>query len=295
MIRYALPDFTRRLSLNLMFARMMRTAPEMFYDDIRAECLYGCFPGCIMNGGRVIEGEPADCGEIARTFDAIEKEGLGIRLTFTNMLIRPEHFEDEYANSILRAAQGRNARVIVKSDELADYMSGRYHLGLILSTTRELSGVEELNTLLGRYDLAVLDYNRNKDDAYLQQVCDPSRLEVMVNELCNPGCPHRRQHYTEDSRCQMEHAAITFRCPGGQETAGYTTRTGGSPTILGNEDIRRLNSTYGISHFKIVGRGTAVGRYKEAYLYYLVRPEYRGLVERVLHRNPELFGSPAAS
>ena len=161
MICYALPDFTTWLPLNLTVAGMMRTAPEMFLEDVRAECIYGCFPDCIMNGGRVIPGERAGYDQIARTFDAIEKEGLGIRITFTNMLVRPEHFEDEYANDILRAASGRNARVIVWSDELGEYISGRYKLGLILSTTRELNGVEELNAMLGRYDLVVLDYNHN--------------------------------------------------------------------------------------------------------------------------------------
>lgn len=288
MIRYALPDFTVRLPFNLMFAEMMRTTPELFFEDVRAECMYGCFPDCIMNGGRVVSGERAGYDRISETFDAIEKAGLGIRITFTNMMVRPEHFEDEYANTILRAASGRNARVIVWSDELGEYISGRYHLGLILSTSRALSGVEELNAMLGRYDMVVLDYNHNKDDAFLRQVSDPARLEVMVNELCKPGCAYRQEHYREDSIRQMEHTESAYLCHGGFEVPGFTARTAESPTILGNNDVRRLNSTYGISHFKLVGRTSSMGNYSESYLYYLVRPEYRNLVMKIIrHRFPE--------
>ena len=292
MIRYALPDFTARLSFNLMFARMMHTAPELFFDDIKAECVYGCFPDCIMNGGRVIPGERASYDQISETFDAIEKEGLGIRITFTNMLIRPEHFDDEYANTILKAARGRNAKVIVNSDELGEYISNRYHLGLILSTTRELSGAEELNMMLDRYEMAVLNYNHNKDDAFLKQVSHPDRLEVMVNEPCKPGCTTRQQHYLEDSRSQMEHRRESFNCPGGCEKAGYTMRTATSPTILGNDDIRRLNKTYGIEHYKIVGRRLSVSRSSEAYLYYFVRPEYRSTMAKIIQRHSEINNVP---
>ncbi len=284
MIQYALPDFNTKLSYNLMFAGMMRTAPEMFFEDVIAECIYGCFPDCIMNGGRVMKGERAGRGRIAETFDAIEKEGLGIRLTFTNMLVRPEHFEDEYANDILREASGRNARVIVWSDELGEYISAKYKLGLILSTTRVLDGAEEVNAMLARYDMVVLDYNRNKDDDFLRQISDPSRLEVMVNERCVPHCAFRREHHLQDSISQMEHAPSAFRCKGRCEGSGFTSRTAASPTIMGNDDIRRMNSTYGVTHFKLSGRNAGLGHFTESYLYYFVRPEYRGLVSKIIGR-----------
>lgn len=75
--------------------------------------------------GRTITGTPYSYDQINETFDQIEKEGLSIRLTFTNMLIKPEQFEDEYSNMILKAAQGRDAWVIVYSDELGDYIFSR--------------------------------------------------------------------------------------------------------------------------------------------------------------------------
>ena len=282
MIQYALPGFTTHLRFNMMFIDLLKSAPELFYNDIKIECLYGCFPNCIMNGGRVIQGERYSIDQINRTFDTIEKAGISIRLTFTNMLIQPKDFDDEYGNNILKAAQGRNAKVIVNSDELGEYISNRYHLNLILSTTRALNGIEELNAMLDRYDMVVLNYNHNKDYEFLKQVRNPHRLEMMVNELCKPGCEYRQKHYESDSLQMLNLAAPVFCCQGGGEGPGFTTRIDNSPTILSNDEIRKLNNSFGISHFKIVGRAQSKQLNTESFLYYLIRPEYHSVVYKII-------------
>lgn len=281
MIKYALPEITNKLPLNLEFVRMMRSAPELFYEDIAISSIYGNFPGCIMNGGRSYTGKQFDERMVNEIMDRISREGIIVRLTFTNMLIRPEHFTDEYSNMILRAAQEHNGQVIVNSEALAEYISGEYHLPLILSTTHELNSVEELNSMLERYSIVVLDYNHNKDDDYLKKVSDPTRLEVMPNELCEPGCPVRQKHYEHLSRCDLENESNPFICPQKREGKGFRTRTDSSPTLLSNDDIRRLNETYGISQFKIVGRQEELSMTMESYLYYLVRPEYHSVIAKI--------------
>ena len=282
MILYSIPGFVSHLRFNLNFAKMMKTAPELFYDDVRIDSIYGNFPGCIMNGGRATLGMPYNYEQINRTFDQIENEGLGIRLTFTNMLIKPEQFEDEYSNIILKATQGRNAWVIVFSDELGDYISCRYHMNRILSTSRLLSGVEELNTMLERYNMVVLDYNHNKDHEYLRQINVPSRLEVMPNELCQPHCPVRQEHYQNESQSQLTHTKTTFLCHGDCSGAGYTAHTDMSPHLLSNEDIRDLNRRYGIRHFKIVGRKLSANLYLETFAYYFAKPEYKNVIWKIM-------------
>ena len=198
------------------------------------------------------------------------------------MLIKPEHYADEYSNVILRAAQGRNASVIVYSDELGDYISGKYHLKRVLSTTRALNGVEELNAMLGRYDMVVLDYNHNKDDDFLKRVKDPARLEVMPNELCTPNCPTRQIHYESDSRSQLEQIPAFFYCSQECSRSGFSMQTNNSPHLLSNDDIRRLSTVYGISYFKIVGRKLAKGLLLETYAYYFAKPEYRSVMMKIL-------------
>ena len=287
MISYSLPDFTRHLQLNLMMTDFMRSSPEIFQDGIEISSLYGSFPGCIMNGGRIMQDvqERYTYAQIAETFDAVSKKGLTTRLTLTNMLLSPEQYEDEYCRMILEAAQGHDVEIIVNLDSLADYISSRYHFRKILSTTRALSGVEELNRMLDRYDLVVLDYNHNKDDAFLKQVSDPSRLEVMPNELCRPGCQARQQHYLAVSKFQLT-GNCDFKCPNAEyyEKTGFTERTQSSPTLLGNDDIRRLNTEYGIRHFKIVGRLHSKALLLESYVYYLIRPEYRAVMLEIIRK-----------
>ena len=287
MIRFSIPDFTLHLPFNMLLCNLMRTAPELFYDDVQISSMYGCFPDCIMNGGRIVFGERFSYDEIARTFDQICENGMITRLTLTNMFIQPEQYEDEYCQTILKAAQGRNVEVIVYSHELGDYISGCFHLKRTLSTTRALNGVDELNEMLGRYDMVVLDYNHNKDDDFLRKVIAPDRLEVMPNELCEPGCPIRQKHYEHNSRCQIEHKFKPFGCNRRYEGNGFSSRTSTSPTVLGNEDIRRLNTTYGIADFKIVGRTLSAGMSLESYLFYFVRPEYRSVVSKIIHKNAE--------
>ena len=287
MIRYSLPDFTRHLRLNLMMVDFMRQSPEVFPEDVEITSLYGNFPGCIMNGGRIMQEyqERYTSAQITETFDALSEKGLTARLTLTNMLIRPEQYEDEYCRMIFEAARGHDVEIIVNQDELADYISSRYHFRRILSTTRALSGVEELNRMLDRYDMVVLDYNRNKDDAFLKKVSDPSRLEVMPNELCRPGCRTRQEHYLEVSRYQLT-GQSDFKCPNAEyyEKVGFTARTQSSPTLLGNEDIRRLNAEYGISNFKMVGRLHSRQLLLESYAYYLIRPEYRAVMIEIIRK-----------
>ena len=281
MIQYSIPDFVHHLPFNLNFAKMMKTVPELFRDDVSVDSVYGNFPDCIMNGGRTITGIPYTYEQIHETFDRIESAGLSIRLTFTNMFIGPEHFEDEYSNMILKAAQGRNAWVIVYSDELGDYISSRYHLNRILSTARPLNGVEELNAMLERYDMVVLDYAHNKDHDYLKQVKAHSRLEVMPNELCRGHCKVRQEHYRNESLSQLAHTKATFICPQKCFGEGYTTQTAQSPHLLSNEDIRELNSRYGIRHFKIVGRKLSANLYLETFAYYFARPECQSIVWKI--------------
>ena len=182
------------------------------------------FPGCIINGGRLYCGKNTAVNMLLM-LTRITEEGLIPRLTFTNMLLHPEHFEDEYSNMILESAKEYHGQVIVNSDELGEYIFNRYHLPLILSTARMLSNENELNLMLDRYSMVVLDYNHNKDDEYLRKVKDPSRLEVMPNELCAPGCTKRQKHYEHLSRCQLENKAIEFVCPCERENKGFTVRT----------------------------------------------------------------------
>lgn len=281
-INYTLPDFTVGLKRNLVFAQLMRDCPQFFFDDVRIQSVYGCFPGCIVNGGRAFVREPYSARQIEATFEALDGQGIAARLTFTNMLVEERHLEDPYFNLILDAAADHGAGVIVYSDLVDAYVRARHpRMERTLSTTREILDAAELNRALGAFDLVVLNYNKNKDLPFLDQVEHPERLEVMANELCNPGCPHRNEHYLHNSRDQLAGTVTEFRrCDLGGKDFFKLAPT--SPTILTNDDVRTLHGRYGVPRFKIVGRGVAPDVNLESYLYYLVRPEHRAGLREAL-------------
>lgn len=274
-IDYTLPDFTVGLKRNLVFAQLMRDCPQFFFDDVRIQSVYGCFPGCVVNGGRAFVREPYTARRIEATFEALDERGIAARLTFTNMLVEERHLEDPYFNLILDAAADHGAGVIVYSDLVDEYVRSRHpHMERTLSTTREILDADELNRALGAFDLVVLNYNKNKDLAFLDRIERTEGLEVMANELCNPGCPHRNEHYLHNSRDQLEGTVTEFRrCNLSGKDFFKLAPT--SPTILTNDDVRMLHARYGVPRFKIVGRGVAADVNLESYLYYLVRPEHR--------------------
>lgn len=274
-IDYTLPDFTVGLKRNLVFAQLMRDCPQFFFDDVRIQSVYGCFPGCVVNGGRAFVREPYTVRQIEATFEALDERGIAARLTFTNMLVEERHLEDPYFNLILDAAADHGAGVIVYSDLVDEYVRARHpHMERTLSTTREILDADELNRALGAFDLVVLNYNKNKDLAFLDRIERTEGLEVMANELCNPGCPHRNEHYLHNSRDQLEGTVTEFRrCDLSGKDFFKLAPT--SPTILTNDDVRMLHARYGVPRFKIVGRGVAADVNLESYLYYLVRPEHR--------------------
>ena len=281
-IDYTLPDFTVGLKRNLVFAQLMRDCPQFFFDDVRIQSVYGCFPGCIVNGGRAFVREPYSARQIVATFEALDGQGIAARLTFTNMLVEERHLEDPYFNLILDAAADHGAGVIVYSDLVDAYVRARHpRMERTLSTTREILDAAELNRALGAFDLVVLNYNKNKDLPFLDQVEHPERLEVMANELCNPGCPHRNEHYLHNSRDQLAGTVTEFRrCDLSGKDFFKLAPT--SPTILTNDDVRTLHERYGVPRFKIVGRGVAPDVNLESYLYYLVRPEHHSGLREAL-------------
>lgn len=281
-IDYTLPDFTVGLKRNLVFAQLMRDCPQFFFDDVRIQSVYGCFPGCIVNGGRAFVREPYSARQIEATFEALDGQGIAARLTFTNMLVEERHLEDPYFNLILDTAADHGAGVIVYSDLVDAYVRARHpRMERTLSTTREILDAAELNRALGAFDLVVLNYNKNKDLPFLDQVEHPERLEVMANELCNPGCPHRNEHYLHNSRDQLAGTVTEFRrCDLSGKDFFKLAPT--SPTILTNDDVRTLHGRYGVPRFKIVGRGVAPDVNLESYLYYLVRPEHRAGLREAL-------------
>lgn len=280
-IEYTLPDFTANFGLNLFFVRLLMERPTWMQPDVNASSIYGCFPNCVLNGGRSYLREQTSAPQIERTFQILQEYGLVPRLTFTNMLATPADLDDPYVRTILEAAARYHGEAIVYSDELGVAIRERYDMPLVLSTTRALETPEEVNAACETYDWVVLNYNHHKDPDFLRTLAYPEKAEVMVNEFCVAHCPHRQEHYLVNSQDQHEGVQHPFQCVA--HKADFFKHESGHPVIFTADEVARLHDDYGINSFKIVGRGVPFETVLESLAYYLVRPEYRAQVKQLVH------------
>lgn len=282
MITYALPDFTVNLGLNLFFVRLAAQRPEYFMPDVRIGSMYGCFPGCALNGGRAFVREPYSENAIEETFALLDAHGVDARLTLTQMFVDETLLHDAYFERIMRAARGHQVEAIVYADELNEFLKRTHpEMPRILSTTREILDIEAFNRAAQEYSLVVLNYMLHRNDAFLQAIEQPCKVEVMVNEFCAPGCPHRAEHYRQNSLDQKQGSIRPFSCIQPASSA-FFEHAEGHPVILTNNDVRRLHDEYGIENFKIVGRGVPFATVLEALVYYLIKPAYRESTKRMV-------------
>ncbi len=281
-LNFALPDFTAGLKMNLSLIESWRNDPAMFRDGVRFDSVYDCFPRCKANGGRHYLGSQYTSYWMHATFAALNNAGVKARLTFTNMFIDGHVLRDDaYIRKILDVASRYDVEIIVYSDDVADYLRQNYPFKLVLSTTREITDIETLNDALERFDYVVLNYNLNKNYDFIAQVARPERLEVMVNELCAPNCPVRKQHYEHESRDQLNGESTLFSEECRRPKADLADLFSG-PVVLSNEEVACLRADYGIRYFKIVGRNRKREKLVDVLLYYLVKPEYHVDVRRML-------------
>ncbi len=279
-MKYTLPDFTVGLGLNLFFIQLRERQIDWFQEGVVIDSVYGCFPDCILNGGRAFIRERFTIDQMDRALALLAEHGVKARLTLTNMLADETDLADEYLNAMLSVAARYGAEAIVYADVVGDYVRERFGMGCVLSTTRAIGNVDEFNRMTKRYEYVVLDYNHNKDRVFIDAIVDKRKTEVMVNEFCAYRCPHRQEHYLHNSEDQRGGSMRPFECVAAN--ADFFNHQPGHPVIFTDDEVRLLHEETGIDSFKIVGRGVAFLTVLEAYVYYLIRPEYREEVKRMV-------------
>lgn len=288
-VHFHLPDFTHNFHLNLLLFKLMETYPEAFYEGIDIGSVYGEFPPSVWNGGRCIGGIFPE-HEMRYVVDELNKRGISLRYTFTNPLIGKAHLKDGHCNRCLQVADradGMNG-VILVSQPLEEYIRREYpNYRIISSTCKQITDFDAICEELEQdYALVVLDYNLNNNWEFLERLPHKEKVEILVNAVCEPACPRRRDHYQYLGRMQIgfcEHLRKNgtqapyqnpeeFSCPHmGKmlyDTTGYSTHV--SP-----QDIYEKYVPMGFRNFKIEGRAAYQLNVMETYMYYMVKPEHR--------------------
>lgn len=276
-IYWHLPGFVYLKYLNQVTINLMKDYPEAFHDGYTIGSVYGTFPCAIWNGGRAVFGLSSK-EEMTRLISTYNKNGIPVRFTWTNSELKEEHVHDTYCNLIMRIADNGMNQVLVNTPVLEDYLREHYpSFGYISSTTKCLTKLDDIKAELAKdYELVVLDYNLNHNEEILTEL-EPvaDRIEILVDEICFPNCPKRKEHYSDESKMQLEFSVgTTFDCPNKHTDRRSFDECKSRPAFISKEDIDKY-ADRGYVNFKIVGRGLPPDMVKESYLYYLVKDESR--------------------
>jgi len=204
-----------------------------------------------------------------------------VRFTWTNSLLEEKHLNDTYCNLIMRVADNGLNQVLANTEVLEDYIRKYYpKYPIISSTTKRMTDLDALKDELGKdYHLVVLDYDLNHNEEALKSM-EPyaDKLEILVNEICYPGCKMRKEHYRSESLSQLEFDNRSdFKCPN-KSTPRVFKECMDRPGFISNEEIGSYIDR-GFVNFKIVGRGLPPQLVMDSYLYYLPNEKDREFIK----------------
>lgn len=279
-VYWHLPGFCYFRLINQILMNLMEGCPEHFKEGYRIGSVYGTFPSAIWNGGRAVMGS-AGRRDIESVLKIYNDRGVPVRFTWTNCLLEEKHLGDPYCNLIMELADNGLNQVLVNVPVLEEYLRNKYpNYKLISSTTKRITGVEGLLEELKKdYFLVVLDYDLNHDRRALEAVQDQAgRVEILVNEICFPGCTRRAEHYRHQSLIQLGGVSqvTEFPCPNRTKKKSFEDCRK-RPAFISDEEIADYVER-GFVNFKIMGRGMPESFVRDAYLYYLVKPESREFI-----------------
>jgi hypothetical protein len=278
-INLFLPGFYENFRLIIFLHDWMEREPEIFNDGMKIAAAYGCFPGNIWNGGRVILGA-ATKDEIQYAVQEYNSRGIAIRFTYTNPCLERIHLFDTYCNLCMELADNGQNEVLVNSDLFEEFVRAAYpNYKIVSSTTKCLEDLDLIQKELEKdYHLVVLDSAMNNTDA-LFSLDHKDKIELIVNHYCADHCPRRKEHYRLVGEAQLEYASIDFPC---ENIKRSFQEIQSNHSFISPDMIYDTYLKAGFSNFKLDGRGFKKEKVIESFAYYLAKPEYREMVQERL-------------
>ncbi|MBE5832847.1 MAG: hypothetical protein IJJ64_08745 [Butyrivibrio sp.] len=284
-IYWHLPGFSVFRDLNYTVAVLMREFPNSFNENYKIGSVYGTFPGAIWNGGRTVLGF-CPKNEIERTIKMFGSQHVPLRFTWTNPLIEEKHLNDTFCNLIMRLADNGENQVLVNTEILENYLRKEYpNYKFISSTTKRITDPQKLHEELEKdYFMVVLDYDMNHDTEVLESLRPVAdRVEILVDEICFPGCKKRLEHYRDEAKKQLEfEIAAPFPCPNRQEKKSFADCMN-KPAFISKEQMKDYIDM-GFRNFKLVGRGLPQELVLDSYLYFLVKDGEEDFIKNQINK-----------
>ena len=285
---FVIPGMYEHYELNFRFLDCMRMHPECFYPGAKVSAVYGNFQFCIYDGGRIFGTDVyqhTTKEEMEHVIDMYNNEfNVPVRVVFTNPMLKPKDFHNRFGKAVLKALN-RNSmnEIVINSPEFEAFLREQYpNLGYISSTTKCLVSKsafeEELDK--GAYKMICLDYNLNHNKSLLESIPEEKRdqCEFLVNAICAPGCPNRKEHYRLNGLYSLKYGKpySTQDCPISENTIHPKVR--GYANNLTPDDIYNTYAPQGYKYFKLEGRTLGIVENLCNYIYYMVKPEYQHYV-----------------
>ena len=282
---FILPGMYEHVELNFRLLKTMQQFPEAFYPEARVGAVYGNFQFCIYDGGRIFGAESyshATKEEMEFIIDTYNKEfKIPVRVIFTNPMLQEKDFHNRFGQAILKALNRNDMNeIVVNNEAFENFLRDKYpKLNFISSTTKCLSTPAQFKEELDKqsYKMICLDYNLNKNQKMLQTIPKEIRnqCEFLVNAICPPGCPNRKEHYRLNGIYSLTYGKpySTQDCPITNNTVHPLQRK--SHNNLTPEEIYEQYVPQGFVNFKLEGRTLGIFENLENYVYYMVKPEWQ--------------------
>ena len=277
MINYYIPDFVNKFNINIALLELINTKPEMFYDDFKIGAVFGNFPNCIWNGGRVWDGRFFRAEEQLVIAEKFNYYGVPLRLTMTNHLVEEKDLNDRYANYIMKNLDNGINQVTVASPLLEEYIRSEYPNYKIIKSV--ISANEEYYNDDEKYFCSVLKRSKNSDIEYLKSIKNKEKIELLVADFCVDSCSVSNDHYTDlakialyEDNCEQ---CLNGNCriiPNSDVDYTFKRFLKAKDGITRNK-IKNIYEPMGFEHFKIAGRGFDIMPIFY-YAHYMVKPEY---------------------
>lgn len=285
MTEYYLAGINKRnLRINLLIINIMKKYPLYFNEDSKIAALFGSFDNCCWDGGRENKDHHIlnleDCSNIIRQ---INEMGVAVRFTFTNPLITERELNDFVGNKLMHVANNGMNGVIVASEILFKYLKEKYpNFHYVYSTTNCSMKLEDY---INDYDISVIDYRLNKNKDFLNKL-DKSKIEILVDDCC-PSCEFRKQHFENIGKYNLGED-IDISCLNPNNYGKYDNPKNFYESLLRTmensltyEEIEEYKKN-GFNKFKLTGRSQGRRFLLDSYIYYLVKPEYRHKIKKIL-------------
>ena len=278
MIYFHCPDFFNGFNIYQRINILLHDAPECFREDIQIGSIFGAIPGMIWNGGTFdLNVGVIDLNYYSYMADMYEGMGIPLKFTLTNGKLEPSDCYDRFCNKILEIFDNRNNEILINSPILEEYLRTKYPNYKFVKSITSTREDFDLNEALTQYDSIVLPKRHNKNFDLLNSVPEKNRdkIEILVNENCQPNCPIQYDHYLKYNDVQLYNIA-----PSQDTNCIYRRKifqNYNHPNILLFDELKEKYYSIGYNQFKISGRGGPPNGINQvcSITPYLFKPDYQ--------------------